>query len=79
MRKHTIIKNISLIKQLIRNTESDLTDKESDYLTKFECKTSTFYGLPKIHKSVTIIKDIQEQNTEYVNKDEVEDLKFRLS
>ena len=67
---------ISLIKQLISNTESDLTDKEQDYLTKFECKTSTFYGLPKIHKSVTIIKAIQEQNTE-VNIDEVEDLKFR--
>ena len=47
-------KTISVIKQLISNTESDLTDKEQDYLTKFECKTSTFYGLPKIHKSVTL-------------------------
>ena len=70
-------KTISLIRQLILNTESTLTDKEQDYLTKFECKTSTFYGLPKIHKSVTIIKAIQEQNTEYVHIDEVEDLKFR--
>ena len=43
-------KTISLIKQLISNTESDLTDKEQDYLTKFESKMSNFYGLPKIHK-----------------------------
>ena len=62
-------KTISLIKQLISNTESD---KEQDYLTKFECKTSIFYGLPKIHKSVSIIKAFQEQNTEYVNIGEIE-------
>ena len=38
---------------------------------------SNFYGLPKIHKSVTIIQAIEEQNTEFVNIGEVEDLKFR--
>ena len=46
-------KTISLIKQLISNTESDLTDKEQDYITEFECKTSTFYGLLKFFQYIT--------------------------
>lgn len=34
----------------------NLTKNEIDYSTKFEVKSSNFYGLPKIHKS----KEIQD-------------------
>ena len=34
----------------------NMTKHEVDYWTNFECKSSSFYGLPKIHKS-TLIKE----------------------
>ena len=34
------------IDNLIKNNKN-LTKKEIEFLTKFDCKTSTFYGLPK--------------------------------
>ena len=45
-------------------------------LTNCEAKMNTFYGLPKIHKSLTIIKAIKEDNTEYVNIYKIEYLQF---
>ncbi|CAG2202520.1 unnamed protein product [Mytilus edulis] len=39
------------INKLISKFPHCTTEKEVDYLTKFEVKTSNFYGLPKIHKT----------------------------
>ena len=53
------------------------TKKEKRYLTNFDYRTSQFYGLPKIHKSKTIIKAINDQNLEYIEILNPPDLKFR--
>ena len=42
-------------KKYVKTTQNNiqfnrLTDKEEDYLTKFEFRESNFYGLPKVHK-----------------------------
>jgi len=36
--------------KLINNDKNGLTEKEKEYLLKFERKESNFYGLPKVHK-----------------------------
>ena len=38
-------------RSFLEHHEKELTKKEYDYLWNFVCKTSNFYGLPKIHKS----------------------------
>ena len=50
---------------------------EIDYLLNFEFKLSSFYGLPKIHKSQLIKQKYQEINTEYLELENPADLKFR--
>ena len=54
-----------------------LQEKEFDYLTNFEMRTSNFYGLPKIHKSNSIKTAIEEQNQTYISTGEPTDLKLR--
>ena len=49
------------ISKLVDNFKSELTVKEIKYLTKFEYKTSNFYGLPKIHKSYLIKSAMEKQ------------------
>ena len=39
------------LQELLQKYESCLTDKELDFLTDFEYKTSNMYGLHKIHES----------------------------
>ena len=56
----TFIKIHNLIDQ-----HKDLTNQEMDFLTNFEWETSTFYGLPKIHKSKLIQNVCKEFNTSY--------------
>ena len=64
------------INNLIKNNKN-LTKKEIECLTKFDCKTSTFYGLPKIHKS-KIIQDIcNEQKSECIEVLNPDDLQLR--
>ena len=38
------------LKELINQNET-ITDHKADVVLNFDCNTSTFYGLPKIHKS----------------------------
>ncbi|CAG2243423.1 unnamed protein product [Mytilus edulis] len=54
-----------------------LTDKECDYLTNFKCKSSNFYGLPKIHKSNVIRESCKNSKSECVNIPHPNDLKLR--
>ena len=72
-RKETFHKIRNLI-----GANGNLTNKEIDFLLNFDCKTSTFYGLPKIHKSETIEKACKEnENVEYIEVKDPQDLTFR--
>ena len=68
---------LAKLHQLICKYASHLTDKEKDFLTKFENRSSLFYGLPKIHKSEEIINAVRTQNQLYVKILRPRDLKFR--
>ena len=51
-----------IINKIIKFTNEHkelLTSNEIKYLTKFDYKTSQFYGLPKIHKSIIINEQFQ--------------------
>ncbi|CAG2218796.1 unnamed protein product [Mytilus edulis] len=65
------------INKLISKFPHCTTEKEVDYLTKFEVKTSNFYGLPKIHKSKEVETAVQQQNCAYIEINSPKDLKFR--
>ena len=62
---------MKLIKELARNHSHNLTEKEVNYLSHFDFKTSGFYGLPKIHKSKIICPE------PYIRVLRPADLKFR--
>ena len=65
------------IKHHVQQNGQSLTKSEKEYLTHFEAKTSQFYGLPKIHKSQQIIDAIKKTNSECVELQDPNDLKFR--
>jgi hypothetical protein len=64
-------------KKICRKYNHLLQEKEFEYLTNFEMKTSNLYGLPKIHKSNHIKTAIEEQNETYITASEPRDLKLR--
>ena len=53
-------------RSFLKHHEKELTKKEYDYLWNFECKTSNFYGLPKIHKSKEINEACKSSTSKYV-------------
>ena len=68
---------IRKVKILTTKHKFELTDDERDYITNFESKTSNIYGLPKVHKSHTIMNTVQENSTICVWTPRPEDLPFR--
>ena len=62
---------------LMKQHETELTKKEFDYLTNFECKTSNFYGLPKIHKSKEINDACTSSTSKYIEINPPDNLTFR--
>ena len=54
------------IKKLTQKYQNILTKVKIDCLTNFLASPSSFYGLPKIDKSVLISETIAKQNNEYV-------------
>ena len=68
---------LTQIKTFCNKYRNILTPKEYDFITKFQSKTSNFYGLPKIHKSTEIQNAITTQNSEYIRILNPTDLKFR--
>ena len=64
----------SEIKDLIKG--SNMTKQEIDYLLNFDCKTSTFYGLPKIHKSKIIQNICNKENADYIKIVDPNDLQL---
>ncbi|MCG7874810.1 MAG: GIY-YIG nuclease family protein [Candidatus Thiodiazotropha endolucinida] len=66
----------SKINNLIKD-HKNLTKNEIDFLLKFDSKTSTFYGLPKIHKSKIIHDACNIHKSEYVEVLNPDDLQFR--
>ncbi|XP_036362885.1 uncharacterized protein LOC115217645 [Octopus sinensis] len=57
--------------------QQDLTEKEKDYFSRFDCKTSNFCGLPKIHKSEAINKACSKSTSLVLNIPHPRDLKMR--
>ena len=68
---------IRKIEKLIKNFEHEITRKEKDYFLKFEWKTSSYYVLPKIHKSQSIKEAIRANNAEYIELPPLGDLTMR--
>ena len=64
-------------RSFLKEHQTELTKKESDYLANFECKTSNFYGLPKIHKSKEINEACTDPTSKYVELKPPENLTFR--
>ena len=64
------------IKSLIK-LSGDVTRHEIDYLLNFEFKSSSFYGLPKIHRSNLIQEKCQKTYSTYLELKDPSDLKFR--
>ena len=58
-----VIKNLKLLMDTHR---SCLTEKEYAYITKFDWKTSNFYALPKVHKCIAIIQEIETATSSYI-------------
>ena len=54
-----------------------MTRNEINFLLKFECKTSTFYSLSKIHKSQIITNSCSENTSEYIEIPDPIDLTLR--
>ena len=69
-------KTLKKIQKVIELTK-DITKQETDYLLNFEYKSSTFYGLPKIHKSEIIRQACLQTSEEYIEIIDPPDLKFR--
>ena len=72
-------KTHSKIKTLTKRYKHVLTEKECKYLTDFDYQDNNLYGLPKVHKSEEIIKEIKNTKSEYVTIHSRKDLKFRPS
>lgn len=70
-RDHVTMKTVIAFTEKFSNL---LREDEQKYLTRFEARTSNFYGLPKVHKSSKII---EVSNTEVVTLPCPEDLSFR--
>lgn len=70
-------KVMKLISAFTEKYNTSLVEKEADFLTDFEYKTSNFYGLPKIHKSKTVCNLVKNSNTTYVKSQFPTDLPFR--
>ena len=64
-------------RSFLNKHKTELTDKEFDYLVNFECKTSYFYGLPKIHKSKEINEACSVSTSNYVELQAPNNLTFR--
>ena len=64
------------IKKVMR-LAPEITLHEQNYLLDFECKSSMFYGLPKIHKSKLINNECTKIDGEYLELLDPEDLTFR--
>ena len=66
------------IEKFSKKYKTELTDKEKNYICKFDYRCSQFYGLPKIHKS-NIIKEAIDlsDGSELIHTLEPPDLKLR--
>ena len=64
------------IKKLTNKYKNCLTNKEIKYSTDFDYQDSNLYGLPKIHKSKTIIEKIRNSSSSYIKVHRPNDLKI---
>ena len=54
-------------RKLIEKYTCILTEKEEDYLRRFQSKDCNFYGVPKMHKSTQISSECQQSNIQLNN------------
>ena len=72
--------DVTVMKQLkdhVKKYKNCLTDKEIDYLTKFDWETSNFYVLPKVHKCTSITNELKSSRNEFIEVYSPNDLKGR--
>ena len=65
------------LKCLMDQHRACLKDSEYKYITNFEWRSSNFYGLPKIHKSESIISKVKSCSSTYLHMSTPKDLKVR--
>lgn len=65
------------VKQLVEKFNDEILNKEQEYLTNFEPTSANFYGLPKVHKSKIVQKEVDTQVSEVISVENPEDLTFR--
>ena len=70
LRTHTDEKMMVTIQKLTDKLKGILTNREKDYLSKFNYQTNNFYGLPKVHKSQSIISRANHRTTTYLKIDQ---------
>eukprot|EP00106_Octopus_bimaculoides_P001170 XP_014768612.1 PREDICTED: uncharacterized protein LOC106868030 [Octopus bimaculoides] len=65
------------LRTLLNSYREGLTDKEYDYITNFKCKSSLFYGIPKVHKSKVISEACKKATDVIIKIPSPKDLKLR--
>ena len=75
-REHEVIQKVQEYATQYLQSE-ELSNKESEFLSTFEVRSSQFYGLPKVHKSQEILRAISDQNAQCIEVLRPNDLKFR--
>ena len=74
---HTDEKIIRKIERLSEKYKDELIKGEKEYLTKLNHCMNNFYGLPKIHKSQSIITHAENHRRSYLKSALSSDLSFR--
>ena len=68
---------MTMIEKLTEKYKEALKQKEIEYLTGGQNKTSSLYGLPKVHKSKIISNVVKNNTKEVIEVQNPQDLKFR--
>ncbi|XP_014779461.1 uncharacterized protein LOC106875729 [Octopus bimaculoides] len=65
------------LRTLLNSYREGLTDNEYDYITNFKCKSSLFYGIPKVHKSKVISEACKKATDVFIKILSPKNLKLR--
>ena len=65
------------LENFLDKSSNCLLKEGQHFLTKFSFSTSNIYGLPKVHKTQTILEATQVQNSEYIKIYETSNLTLR--
>ena len=68
---------IRKVRILATKYKEQLLSDEINYICKFEWKSSNFYGLPKVHKCMAIMKECEKNTGPCIHVPQPQDLEFR--